>query len=74
MTTQSGVASRFRFWFDVVMIAVYLSAAIITLLVDQLYGLPSLNRYVIAATLFLYSGYRIYKAIAARRDTLKNEA
>lgn len=74
MTTQSGVASRFRFWFDVVMIAVYATAGIFTLVIDQFLDLPMMNRYVIAVTLFAYSGYRVYKMMELRRETQKDEA
>jgi len=69
MTTPSSVASRFRFWFDLLMIAVYTSAGIATLLIDGFLGLPATNRYVIGATLIVYASYRSYKAFASGKGT-----
>ena len=74
MTTQSSVAARFRFWFDAVMIAVYASAGIASLLIPRFLALEDMNRYVIGATLISYAGYRTYKScLVARRSKSEKE-
>lgn len=74
MTTHSSVAARFRFWFDTVMIAVYASAGILSLIFPRFLGLEDMNRYVIGFTLISYAGYRTYKSyLVVRRSKTEKE-
>lgn len=72
MTTQSNRASDLRFFFNLLMVAVYAAmgfAIAVCLLVPDL---ARLNRIAVASTLLLYAGYRLYKTLKQRKSEPAN--